>query len=180
MAWRTPAGGRWFRLDPQINWIHWRFKLLSIYRIYTRIFPVFLHTTYTYVFVLDINVHKFYILQKNLYRIHNSFGLGVIKAFLFPETDPLLGVVFFQDSHGCVRGGLDSNQYIPSKNIIRIPSKNIHITLKHVYIYTSGGTKFMLLESLTKHPSRSTADHISKSISCGRCGTVNYHPLLNL
>ena len=36
----------------------------------------------------------------------------------------------------------------------------------------------MLLESLTKHPSRSTADHISKSIWCGRCGTVNYHPLL--
>ena len=46
--------------------------------------------------------------------------------------------------------------------------------------YPSGGTKFMLLESLTKHPSRSSADHISKSISCGRCGTVNYHPLLNL
>ena len=44
---------------------------------------------------------------------------------------------------------------------------------------TSGGTKFMLLERLTKHPSRSTADHIPKSISCGRCGTVNYHPLLN-
>ena len=32
----------------------------------------------------------------------------------------------------------------------------------------------MLLESLTKHPSRSTADHISKSISRGSCGTVNY------
>ena len=37
-------------------------------------------------------------------------------------------------------------------------------------IYTSGGTQFMLLESLTKHPSWSTADHISKSILCG---TVN-------
>ena len=48
------------------------------------------------------------------------------------------------------------------------------------FFYPSGGTKFMLLDSLTKHPSRSTADHISKSISCGRCGTVNYHPLLNL
>ena len=44
--------------------------------------------------------------------------------------------------------------------------------------HTSGGTKFMLLGSSTKHPSRSTADHISKSISCGRCGAVNYHPLL--
>ena len=57
------------------------------------------------------------------------------------------------------------------------------IIYNDIYIinfYTSGGTQFMLLESLTKHPSRSTADHISKSISCGRCGTVNYHPLLNL
>ena len=33
----------------------------------------------------------------------------------------------------------------------------------------------MLLESLTKHPCLSTADHISKTISCGRCGMVNYH-----
>ena len=40
--------------------------------------------------------------------------------------------------------------------------------------YTSGGTKFMLLEGLTKHPSQSTADHISKPISCRRCGTVYY------
>ena len=47
-------------------------------------------------------------------------------------------------------------------------------------IHTSGGTKFMLLGSFTKHPSRSTADQISKSISCGRCGTANYHPLLNI
>ena len=46
--------------------------------------------------------------------------------------------------------------------------------------HTSGGTKFMLLESFTKHPSRSTADHIFKSVLCGRCGTVNYHPLLNI
>ena len=45
---------------------------------------------------------------------------------------------------------------------------------------TSGGTKFMLLESFTKHPFRSTTDHIFKSVLCGRCGTVNYHPLLNI
>ena len=36
----------------------------------------------------------------------------------------------------------------------------------------------MLLESFTKDPSRSTADHIFKSVLCGRCGTVNYHPFL--
>ena len=30
----------------------------------------------------------------------------------------------------------------------------------------------MLLEGLTKHPSQPTADHISKPISCRRCGTV--------
>ena len=50
----------------------------------------------------------------------------------------------------------------------------------YIYIYTSGGTKFMLLESFTKHPSRSTADHIFKSVLCGRCGTVNGHHLLNI
>ena len=38
----------------------------------------------------------------------------------------------------------------------------------------------MFLENFTKHSSRSIADHISKSILCGRCGAVNYHPLLNL
>ena len=38
----------------------------------------------------------------------------------------------------------------------------------------------MFLENFTRHPSRSIADHISKSILCGRCGAVNYHPLLNL
>ena len=35
----------------------------------------------------------------------------------------------------------------------------------------------MLLESFSKHPSRSAADHIFKSVLCGRCGTVNSHPL---
>jgi len=45
---------------------------------------------------------------------------------------------------------------------------------------TSGGTKFMLLESFTKHPSRSTANNMFKSILCGRCGTANDHPLLNI
>ena len=43
----------------------------------------------------------------------------------------------------------------------------------HNFLYPSGGTKFMLLESFTKHPSRSTADHIFKPVLCGRCGTVN-------
>ena len=38
----------------------------------------------------------------------------------------------------------------------------------------------MLLQKFTKHPFRSTADHIFKSVLCGRCGTVNYHPLLNI
>ena len=38
----------------------------------------------------------------------------------------------------------------------------------------------MLLESFTKHPFWSTADHIFKSVLCGRCGTVNYHRLLNI
>ena len=47
-------------------------------------------------------------------------------------------------------------------------------------IYTSEGTKFMLLGSFAKHPFRSTADHIFKSVLCARCGTVNYHPFLNI
>ena len=34
----------------------------------------------------------------------------------------------------------------------------------------------MLLASVRKRPARSPADHISKSISCGRCGTVNTSP----
>ena len=42
------------------------------------------------------------------------------------------------------------------------------------------GTKFMLLESFTKHPSRSTVDHIFKSVLCGSCGTVNDHPLVDI
>ena len=46
-----------------------------------------------------------------------------------------------------------------------------------MYIF-SGGTKFMLLASFGKHPSRSTADHISKSVLCGRCGAVNYRDRL--
>ena len=49
-----------------------------------------------------------------------------------------------------------------------------------IYIYTSEGTKFMLLGSFAKHPFRSTADHIFKSVLCGRCGPVNYHPSLNI
>ena len=51
---------------------------------------------------------------------------------------------------------------------------------KIIYIYTSGGTKFMFLGSFTKHPSQSTADHMFKSVLCGRCGTINYHPLIFL
>jgi len=38
----------------------------------------------------------------------------------------------------------------------------------------------MFLGSFTKHPFRSTADLIFKSVLCGRYGTVNYHPLLNI
>ena len=38
--------------------------------------------------------------------------------------------------------------------------------LMQTYIYTSGGTKFVFLEIFTKHPSRSTADHVSKSFLC--------------
>ena len=45
---------------------------------------------------------------------------------------------------------------------------------------TSAGTLFLLLESFTKHPSRSATDHMSKSVLCGRCRTVNYQLLLNL
>ena len=56
-----------------------------------------------------------------------------------------------------------------------------YILLYYIILYyTSGGTKFMLLESFTKHPFRSPADHIFKSVLRGRCGTVNYHPLLNI
>ena len=44
----------------------------------------------------------------------------------------------------------------------------LDISHKGVFLYPPGGTKLLLLESVTKHPSRSTADHISKSISCGR------------
>ena len=55
-----------------------------------------------------------------------------------------------------------------------------YIYITYIPMPTSGGTKFMLLESFTKHPFRSTTDHIFKSVLCGRCGTVNYHPLLNI
>ena len=92
--------------------------------------------------------------------------------------------VIYQSVHAGHEGQLSGNWpwsafYLPS------PTSNTHIYIYvcvYVYncIYTSGGTKWKLLESLTKHPSRPTADHISKSISRGRCGTVNYHPLLNL
>ena len=47
---------------------------------------------------------------------------------------------------------------------IRILQQNN--VLMQTYIYTSGGTKFVLLEIFTKHPSRSTADHVSKSFLC--------------
>lgn len=35
----------------------------------------------------------------------------------------------------------------------------------------------MLHESFTTHPSQLAVDHIFKSVSCGSCGTDNYHPL---
>ena len=38
----------------------------------------------------------------------------------------------------------------------------------------------MFLGSFTKHPSQSAADHMFKSVLCGRCGTINYHPLVFL
>ena len=41
-----------------------------------------------------------------------------------------------------------------------------------------GGTQSMLLGALARHPCRSTAGHILKSISCGRRATVDYHLFL--
>ena len=44
---------------------------------------------------------------------------------------------------------------------------------------TSPGRKFALLEGLS-HDLKSVPDRFIMSILCGRCGTVNYHPVLNL
>ena len=62
----------------------------------------------------------------------------------------------------------------------RIPSvcsKGCHKFHVFLFRYTSGGTKFIFLDVFTKHQSRSTADDISKSVLCGRRGTVNCHLL---
>ena len=48
----------------------------------------------------------------------------------------------------------------------------------HYFLHSSRGTELMLLDGFTKHLSRSTAAHISKSALRGRCGTVNDHTLL--
>ena len=45
--------------------------------------------------------------------------------------------------------------------------------------YTSPGRKFALLEGLS-HDLKSVPDRFIMSILRGRCGTVNYHPVLNL
>ena len=45
--------------------------------------------------------------------------------------------------------------------------------------HTSSGRKFALLEGLS-HDLKSVPDRFIMSILCGRCGTVNYHPVLNL
>ena len=45
--------------------------------------------------------------------------------------------------------------------------------------HTSPGRKFALLEGLS-HDLKSVPDRFIMSILCGRCGTVNYHPVLNL
>ena len=63
-------------------------------------------------------------------------------------------------------------------DFLDLPIENADFPYSYVSLPegTSGGTKFMLLESFTKHPSRSTADHMFKSVLCGRCGTVNDQP----
>ena len=45
--------------------------------------------------------------------------------------------------------------------------------------HTSPGRKFALLEGLS-HDLKSVPDRFIMSILRGRCGTVNYHPALNL
>ena len=45
--------------------------------------------------------------------------------------------------------------------------------------HTSPGRKFALLEGLS-HELKSVPDRFIMSILRGRCGTVNYHPVLNL
>ena len=45
--------------------------------------------------------------------------------------------------------------------------------------HTSPGRKFALLEGLS-HDLKSVPDRFIMSILRGRCGTVNYHPVLNL
>ena len=48
-----------------------------------------------------------------------------------------------------------------------------------VWVDTSPGRKFALLEGLS-HDLKSVPDRFIMSILRGRCGTVNYHPVLNL
>ena len=51
--------------------------------------------------------------------------------------------------------------------------------IAYIYIYTSPGRKFALLEGLS-HDLKSAPDRFIMSILRGRFGTVNYHPVLNL
>ena len=50
---------------------------------------------------------------------------------------------------------------------------------KKIQSHTSPGRKFALLEGLS-HDLKSVPDRFIMSILRGKCGTVNYHPVLNL
>ena len=97
-----------------------------------------------------------------------SFRSPILDTSNNHELHFLAGAFDISHSHECGTW-LSMNNY----HIV------ICIKLQNMNVHEYGGTPFMLLEHFTKHPSRSTANHISKSVLCGRCGTIHYHPLSN-
>ena len=68
---------------------------------------------------------------------------------------------------------------------VRVSGNGVYTVYPQIAIFKREHTElqeehFLLLESFTKHPSRSATDHMSKSVLCGRCRTVNYQPLVNV
>ena len=67
-------------------------------------------------------------------------------------------------------------KFLPGGSFLTQPFGTMH---KSKLGITSPGRKFALLEGLS-HDLKSVPDRFIMSILCGRCGTVNYHPVLNL
>ena len=110
------------------------------------------------------------VLEKNVENM--AMGMNLIRVFI-PKSSILIG--FSIINHPFWGTTIFGNIYID--NILMYLARYMYMKKKYILLQQEEG--FAVVEGLSQDL-ESVPDRFIMSILCGRCGTVNYHPVLKL